>query len=255
MALPDEDIYPTATGAALKTVKAHEKPAGVILYSGWFCPFVQRVWMALEEKEIPYQYKEENPYKKDEEFLKISPRGLVPAIVVDGHPIFESLVILEFLEDAYPDKKPLMPKDPIERAHVRIAIDHISKAVVPNFFKLLQAQEKEAQDSARSALEDAFIAFLHRVRGPYLLGQELSLADISLAPFIARLYLLEEHRGFTLHKTDLELKGWIEAIQKQESYQNTLSDREHYEKIFSRYLNNTAQSEVAKATRSGSGLP
>jgi hypothetical protein len=49
--------------------------------------------------------------------------------------------------------------------------------------------------------------------------------------------------------------GWIEAIQKQESYRNTLSDKENYEKIFSRYLNNTAQSEVAKATRSGSDLP
>jgi glutathione S-transferase len=103
MAIPDADIHPTATGHALKTVEAHQDPAAVVLYSGeqlvdhisngmipiganlgWFCPFVQRVWLALEEKGISYrksrsgrsfledtyrtiqfvEYKEENPYHK-----------------------------------------------------------------------------------------------------------------------------------------------------------------------------------------------
>lgn len=45
-----------------------------------FQPFVQRVWIALEEKGIPYEYKEVNPYKKEPHFLKINPKGLVPAL-------------------------------------------------------------------------------------------------------------------------------------------------------------------------------
>lgn len=55
MGIPDADIYPTATGRALDTVKAHQDPADVIFYAGWFCPFVQRTWIALEEKGIPYR--------------------------------------------------------------------------------------------------------------------------------------------------------------------------------------------------------
>ena len=66
MGIPDEHIYPHATGHAAKTVAAHQDPQEVIFYSGWFCPFVQRSWITLEEKGIPYQYKEVNPYKKEE---------------------------------------------------------------------------------------------------------------------------------------------------------------------------------------------
>ena len=93
--MPDADIYPTATGKALDTVNQHQKEEDLIFYSGWFCrrcsatsyktltdkvqtAFVQRVWIALQERGIKYQYREENPYHKDQEFLEVSPKGLVP---------------------------------------------------------------------------------------------------------------------------------------------------------------------------------
>lgn len=53
---PDSDLYPQATGPAWKIVEVHQKEEPLKLYSGWFCPFVQRVWAVLEEKGIPYQY-------------------------------------------------------------------------------------------------------------------------------------------------------------------------------------------------------
>jgi glutathione S-transferase len=62
---PDADIYPDATGPAAKIVAAHQKDEPITLYSGWFCPFVQRSWITLEEKKIPYKYVEINPYKKE----------------------------------------------------------------------------------------------------------------------------------------------------------------------------------------------
>jgi glutathione S-transferase len=86
MGMPDENIHPHATGAALETVNAHQEPQDIVFWSGWcvcdtperlmklssihnitrFCPFNQRSWISLEEKGIPYQYKEVNPYKKEE---------------------------------------------------------------------------------------------------------------------------------------------------------------------------------------------
>ena len=82
-----EHIYPEANGPAAQIVKEHKDPQEIVLYAGWvrdsrcgrpmhmligtyqFCPFTQRTWIALEEKGIPYQYKEVNPYKKEDHFL------------------------------------------------------------------------------------------------------------------------------------------------------------------------------------------
>jgi len=50
----DAHIHPTATGPAKKTVDEHEKESDIIFYAGWFCPFVQRSWIALEIKGIDY---------------------------------------------------------------------------------------------------------------------------------------------------------------------------------------------------------
>ena len=127
MAIPDAQIHPSATGPAAKIVSAHQSPAPLTLYSGWFCPFVQRVWSVLEEKKIPYQYVEVNPYHKPESLLKINPRGLVPTLEYEGKPLYESSVVLEFLEDVYANSGTrLRSEDPYERAKGRIWSDFVS---------------------------------------------------------------------------------------------------------------------------------
>jgi glutathione S-transferase len=65
MSMPDENIHPHATGNAANTVEQHQESSELVFYAGWFCPFVQRSWITLEEKGVPYQYKEVNPYKKE----------------------------------------------------------------------------------------------------------------------------------------------------------------------------------------------
>lgn len=75
MPMPDADIHPVATAEAKKTADAHQEPHDLIFHSGWFCPFNQRVWLALEEKKLAYQYNEVNPYHKSPEFLRINPFG------------------------------------------------------------------------------------------------------------------------------------------------------------------------------------
>lgn len=77
------------------------------MFAGWFCPFVQRVWITLEEKRIPYQYIEINPYHKGPELLRANPRGLVPTLeVAPGKALYESTVLCEYLEEHYPEHEP-----------------------------------------------------------------------------------------------------------------------------------------------------
>jgi len=259
MPIPDAHIHPTATGKALKTVEAHSKPTdngdGLIFYAGWFCPFVARTWITLEEKGIPYQYKEENPYHNDKEFLKISPKGLVPAIVWRGKPLHESLVICEFLEEAYPDTPRLMPSDPYDRAQVRLAIDLVSKSIIPVFFKVLQSQEKAAQEKAVNDLTEALKKYGEQAKGPYYMGDQYTFADIALVPWVARFPVIQQHRGFDPSRAGSSFTRWIEAVKSRPSYEAVLSEDQYYEEIYGRYLRDEAQSEAAKATREGKDIP
>ncbi|KZT59574.1 glutathione S-transferase [Calocera cornea HHB12733] len=259
MPSPDEAIHPVATGRAAQTVAAHEAPTadgnGLVFYSGWFCPFVARTWLALEEKGIPYQYKEVNPYKKEPEFLAISPKGLVPAIKWHDKPLHESLVICDFLEEAYPGTPSLYPKDPYDRAQLRISIDTVSKSFLPAFFRLLQSQEPEKQAQALEEVYDALRKWSAPLVGPFYFGEQFTLADIALAPWVARFYIVEQHRNFRASAVGDKFVKWCEAVRARESFKSILSEEKYYEEIYARYLKDEAMSEAAKATRAGRTIP
>ncbi|GAA5942042.1 hypothetical protein JCM10213_004370 [Rhodosporidiobolus nylandii] len=253
--MPDKIDPPHATGVALETVKQHSAEHELVFHAGWFCPFVQRAWIALEEKKLAYQYKEVNPYAKEPHFLKVNPKGLVPAIEYKGEALYESLVLLEFLDDAFPSS-PLRPSDPIEAGRVRLAMQQISNVVVPAFYKLLQAQSAEDQQSGREgfvkALKDVVAQWFSK-EGTWARGA-FGWTDIALAPWVARLPLLEEHRAFKVADVGERFERWVEAVKGRDSVVKTSSPAESYASVYKRYLDDEAESEVAKATRKGEWL-
>ncbi|KAM0747047.1 glutathione-S-transferase [Meredithblackwellia eburnea MCA 4105] len=249
MPMPDAQIHPHATGKALEIVKTHEKAQDLIFYSGWFCPFNQRVWVALEEKGIDYQYHEINPYHKEKEFLAINPKGLVPAVKHHGVALYESMVLLEYLEEEFPDTKHLFPETPKERALARIQCDYIAKKILPTYFKLIQMQDQKVQDEARGELVDSLKEVADKVKGPFFSGNEFGVVDLAIAPFFMRFYIIEEHRGFRSSHVGDKFTAWFKACTSRQSMIETTSDKEHYEEIYGRYLANEAQSEMGKSTR------
>ncbi|KAJ7072668.1 glutathione-S-transferase [Mycena amicta] len=254
MPIPDEQIFPHATGTAATTVEAHTTLQDLTFYAGWFCPYVQRSWICLEEKGIPYQYKEVNPYKKEKEFLALNPKGLVPAIEYQGRALYESLIICEFLEDAYPEHKPsMLPGDAYTKAYARIWIDFVSKSFVPNFMRLVQAQTDDKRDVARSDLYAALRTFASEAKGPYFLGEEFSLVDAAIVPWILRDHIIAEHRGYSREAVSAEWKRYADHVEQRESVIKTKSDK--YTEIYGRYLRDEAQSEAAKAIRAGRVIP
>ncbi|WVQ82456.1 hypothetical protein IAT38_004585 [Cryptococcus sp. DSM 104549] len=262
MPLPDSNIHPTATGLAKETVDAHQEKQDLVLWSGWFCPFNQRIWMALEERKIPYQYHEVNPYKKEKAFLDLNPLGLVPTIEIKtpngSKALYESDVVVEYLEELYPasDEHPsIFPADPYEKSWARLNIQHVGKKILPAYFSLQQSQDTSDQDTARTALYAALRTFAQRVKGPYFAGEQWTAVDMSLAPFVRRFYNLEKYRGLDEKEVG---DGWLEyreRILARDSLKRTSSEDKYYAELLERYLKNEAQSEVAKATRSGKALP
>ena len=133
-------------------------------------------------------------------------------------------MLCEFLEDAFPSYEPrLLPSDATDRAYARIWIDFVAKSVMPNALRLLMAQSLEAQREAREDLIKAQQTFAQEIKGPYFLGDEFSLADVAIAPWIMRDYVLSEHRGYSREAVSPKWKAYCEAIEQRPSVSNTFS--------------------------------
>lgn len=156
------------------------------------------------------------------EFLDINPKGLVPAIEYKGGALYESMILCEFLEDAFPDATPhLYPSDPFERAYARIWIDFVAKSIVPPFFRLLQGQTEEKQKAALDDFVKALRTFADKVKGPYFLGEHFSLVDACIAPWVVREYIVVEHRGHSRDLVGNPWKSYAELLEKRPSVLKT----------------------------------
>lgn len=92
----------------------------VKLLGSWRSPFVTRVRMALEMKCIEYEMAEMDPFEKPELLLKSNPvHKKVPVLIHGDDIISESLVILEYVDDAWPNGPSILPLDPYERSVAR----------------------------------------------------------------------------------------------------------------------------------------
>jgi len=253
-----KSYHKKATGQALQTVKKYSKDNEMKLFGSCFCPFVQRVWIALEFKGIDYQYIEVDPYAKPKLLTDINPRGLVPALKHGDWGCYESTVLLEYLEDLGIEPS-LFPKDPRERAFTRLWADHVNRNIVPGFYRLLQAQEqsKQIEYAVELTAEIAKLVDASHPQGPFFCGSTLSYVDVSVAPWFLRLSrVLHPYRGWPLADKNSRLGKWLDALESNEATKNTISDDVLYLDSYERYAENRPDtSQVAKAVNAGRELP
>ena len=93
-------------------------------------PFAARVRIALEEKGIEYKSQVEDLSNKSSTLLKMNPvHQQIPVLIHNGKPICDSMVIVQYIDEAWSHKPSLLPSGPYRRAHARFWADYIDKKV------------------------------------------------------------------------------------------------------------------------------
>jgi glutathione S-transferase len=143
-----------------------------------------KIRIALLEKGVPFEEEACSPSQKDE-FLARSPMGKVPFLELDGgRRLTESDVIAAYLEDAYP-QKPLLPKDPFERAKVRelvrvmeLYVELVARRLYGEVFFGRGRAPEEVRQAAEKDLVKGIRALKTLVKfDPYIAGKDLTIAD------------------------------------------------------------------------------
>jgi hypothetical protein len=102
-------------------------------------------------------------------------------------------------------------------------MDFIGKSFLPCFFRLLQSQEVDKQDLAREEVYTALRTLAAEIKGPYFLGEELSLVDVAIMPWISIDYIIADHRRFKREDVDAKWKEYADHVDKRESLIKTKS--------------------------------
>lgn len=79
--------------------------------------------------------------------------------------------------------------------------------MIPNYFRLQQSQDESAQKEALEALYQGLRTLCERRKGPFFAGEQFTVVDMSIAPFVRRFNMLEKYRGF---KHEDVGDGWVE---------------------------------------------
>jgi glutathione S-transferase len=176
------------------------------LYDAARCPYAARARIALAEKRLEYESVEIDLDDRPAWLYAKNPLGRVPVYEEEGGLVLpESRVIIEYLEERYPEP-PLLPADPAERALARLRIERFDELSGPYY------RMRRGDESARAALDGALAALDAVLEAqPFLTGRAYGLADIAYAPWL--------FRGRAQLGLDLEafpaLAGWLARLEQR----------------------------------------
>ncbi len=220
----------------------------------------QKVRLTLWEKGIDFVDRPVDSTKREhlsDWYLKLNPNGVVPTLVHDGAVVIDSSVIMEYLDEVFPDRS-LTPEDPVARAHMRKWLRYFEEVPTPavrvpsfnqylskRFDKLSQEQfdafvdkhpirkqfykkmrkehgfDARETDSAIDRLRQTIERMqqgLQKSGGPWLMGDNLTLADYAIVPTIDRMRDL----GLAESWSDYPLvSAWFECVRVRPAYEKT----------------------------------
>lgn len=231
-----------------------------VLYNAPQSTCSQRVRFTLHEKGLAFSEFKLDLFSGDQlrpEYLKINPNGVVPSLVHNGRTILDSAVIIEYLDEVFPEPTPLVPHDPVDRAAMRSLMRYIDEVPTPavrvpsyniaflphyrdmseaDFVALAESKplrkefllsmgrtgfSAEEMNKSLERLRRAVARMSEILRagsGPWLMGSSLTLADIAIMPVLVR--MADIGLG-TLWEGLPEVDRWLGALRARPAFSKT----------------------------------
>ncbi|MBD2463783.1 glutathione S-transferase family protein [Oscillatoria sp. FACHB-1407] len=219
---------PTNAQARLRLFGHSESEVRVTLYRdnhAW-CPYCQKVWLWLEEKQIPYRIEKVTMFcygEKEIWYKRKVPSGMLPALELDGRLITESDDILLALERVFGplgqgmEDPRVLPLRRLERLLFRAWCTWLCYPVVS------QQQERRSREQFVEVVNKVEYA-LASTPGPYFL-EEFGTADVIFTPYVERMNAsLYYYKGYSLREGNPRLSAWFDAMESRSTYRGTQSD-------------------------------
>ncbi|KAH9290219.1 hypothetical protein KI387_034336 [Taxus chinensis] len=187
--------------------------------------FGMRVQIGLEEKGVKYEYQEENiAGNKSELLLRMNPvHKMIPVLIRNGNPICESLIILQYIDKAWPTSMQFLPSDPYDRELARFWADFVDKKIYEAGSRIIRF-EGEDQEAAKCDMLEGLECLEGALKqmskgGHYIGGEEFGFLDIAFISFVPWFHTYESIGNF---KSPLEtrfplLHAWIGKCMERES--------------------------------------
>lgn len=199
---------------------AANKRSVMTLYSDPVNPYCHRVRLVLAEKNITFEIVDIDPIDMPEELMELNPYGTLPTLVDRELKLYESRIIMEYLDERFPHP-PLLPVDPVSRSTSRLLMYRVDR----DWYRLMDvilSGKKEAV-KARKELRESLISTAPVFGAkPYFMSDEFTLVDCSIAPLLWRLPEL----GIEIPASAKGLYEYSARLFERESFVQSLTEAE-----------------------------
>ncbi len=198
----------------------------LVIYEHPLSPYAQKVKIALDEKGVAYETKMPvaiGSGQPDREFLRANPRGEVPALIDGEVTVFDSTIILEYIEDKWPDP-PMLPREPAARAEARTIEEVMDTHFEPinwgmgelHWFKRAEGERARTLEARAASQARGIYEWLTRQLGSHewFGGKKFGWGDLSVVPY------LNGARGNRIGPDERSVLGtWLKRANERPSVQ------------------------------------
>ena len=180
-----------------------------------------RVRIVLGEKDLVFNVEDVLPGQNNEDLIALNPNNTAPTFVDRNLVLYESRVIMEYLDERFPHP-PLMPVDPVIRAKTRMVLHYIEKDLYGLLEDVKSSGEKKSA-AVKQKLKDNIMLSLDFIQGKkFFLSDDFSIIDCSMAPILWRL----PEYDIELPNTAKPILKYADRLFERASFIENLSEQE-----------------------------
>ena len=191
------------------------------LYSDPSSAQSHRVRIVLGEKDLIFKVEEVLSGQNNEDLIALNPNNTTPTFVDRNLVLYESRVIMEYLDERFPHP-PLMPVDPVIRAKTRMVLHYIEKDLYGLLDDVKSSGEKKSKAAKQKLKENLLLSLDFIQSKKFFLSDDFSIIDCSMAPILWRL----PEYGIDLPKSAKPILKYADRLFQRDSFLENLSEQE-----------------------------